>query len=150
MTQKQAIQLFEQRKVRIVWDDDAGKWYVAIVDVVAVLTDSIDAAEDRERFEELLERCNIKRPKGHTVMTTEEALAAAHDLGYPVLMRPSYVLGGQNMIIAYGDEDINEYMAIILGHSSAKMPPLSKMATVESAMASRLEGFSITTPCWAL
>ena len=47
-------------------------------------------------------------------MTTEEALAAAHDLGYPVLMRPSYVLGGQNMIIAYGDEDINEYMAIIL------------------------------------
>ena len=45
-------------------------------------------------------RCNIKRPKGHTVMTTEEALAAAHDLGYPVLMRPSYVLGGQNMIIA--------------------------------------------------
>ena len=51
---------------------------------------------------------------GHTVMTTEEALAAAHDLGYPVLMRPSYVLGGQNMIIAYGDEDINEYMAIIL------------------------------------
>ena len=84
------------------------------VPIIGTSADSIDAAEDRERFEELLERCNIKRPKGHTVMTTEEALAAAHDLGYPVLMRPSYVLGGQNMIIAYGDEDINEYMAIIL------------------------------------
>ena len=84
------------------------------VPIIGTSADSIDAAEDRARFEELLERCNIKRPKGHTVMTTEEALAAAHDLGYPVLMRPSYVLGGQNMIIAYGDEDINEYMAIIL------------------------------------
>ena len=49
-------------------------------------------------------------------MTTEEALNAARDLGYPVLMRPSYVLGGQNMIIAYCDEDIQEYMAIILSH----------------------------------
>ena len=75
-------------------------------------------ASMRQRTESALKncskRCNIKRPKGHTVMTTEEALAAAHDLGYPVLMRPSYVLGGQNMIIAYGDDDINEYMAIIL------------------------------------
>ena len=84
------------------------------VPILGTSAEDVDAAEDRERFEELLERCNIKRPKGHTVMTTEEALAAAHDLGYPVLMRPSYVLGGQNMIIAYGDEDINEYMAIIL------------------------------------
>ncbi|MDD6329347.1 MAG: carbamoyl-phosphate synthase large subunit [Firmicutes bacterium] len=87
------------------------------VPIIGTSADSIDAAEDRERFEELLERCNIKRPKGHTVMTTEEALAAAHDLGYPVLMRPSYVLGGQNMIIAFTDDDIKEYMAIILSHN---------------------------------
>ena len=74
------------------------------IPIIGTSADSIDAAEDRERFEALLERCNIKRPKGHTVMTADEALAAARDLGYPVLMRPSYVLGGQNMIIAYGDE----------------------------------------------
>ena len=53
---------------------------------------------------------------GETVMTTEEALKAANDLGYPVLMRPSYVLGGQNMIIAHSDKDIEEYMAIITSH----------------------------------
>lgn len=82
--------------------------------IIGTSADSIDAAEDRERFEALLERANIKRPKGHTVMTLDEGLIAARDLGYPVLMRPSYVLGGQNMIIAYSDEDINEYMEIIL------------------------------------
>jgi carbamoyl-phosphate synthase large subunit len=82
--------------------------------IIGTSADSIDAAEDRERFDEVLEKCHIKRPKGFTVMTTQEALTAANKLGYPVLMRPSYVLGGQNMIIAYGDEDINEYMAIIL------------------------------------
>ncbi|MEG2174219.1 MAG: carbamoyl-phosphate synthase large subunit [Oscillospiraceae bacterium] len=76
--------------------------------------DSIDAAEDRERFDEILEQCAIPRPKGHTVMTTQEALAAALDLGYPVLIRPSYVLGGQNMIIAYTNDQIEEYMGIIL------------------------------------
>ena len=78
--------------------------------------DTIDMAEDRERFDALLERAHIRRPKGYTIMTAEEALDAARQLGYPVLMRPSYVLGGQNMIIAYCDEDINEYMEIILSH----------------------------------
>ncbi len=78
--------------------------------------DTIDMAEDRERFDALLERAHIRRPKGCTIMTAEEALDAARQLGYPVLMRPSYVLGGQNMIIAYCDEDINEYMEIILSH----------------------------------
>ena len=86
------------------------------IPILGSSADTIDMAEDRERFDELLERSGIKRPKGHTIMTTEEALAAARDLGYPVLMRPSYVLGGQNMIIAYCDEDIQEYMAIILSH----------------------------------
>ncbi len=61
-------------------------------------------AEDRERFDELLEREHIKRAAGLTVMTTEEALHAAKTVGYPVLMRPSYVLGGQNMIIAWDDD----------------------------------------------
>ena len=86
------------------------------IPILGSSADTIDMAEDRERFDELLERSGIKRPKGHTIMTTEEALNAARDLGYPVLMRPSYVLGGQNMIIAYCDEDIEEYMAIILSH----------------------------------
>ena len=86
------------------------------IPILGSSADTIDMAEDRERFDALLERSGIKRPKGHTIMTTEEALNAAQQLGYPVLMRPSYVLGGQNMIIAYCDEDIQEYMAIILSH----------------------------------
>ncbi|MGN0643152.1 MAG: carbamoyl-phosphate synthase large subunit [Huintestinicola sp.] len=83
------------------------------VNILGTSADSIDAAEDRERFDELLNKCGIPRPSGHTVMNTEEALAAAESLGYPVLMRPSYVLGGQNMIIAHSDQDIIEYMEII-------------------------------------
>ena len=75
--------------------------------------DHVDAAEDRERFDEILEACNIARPKGHTIFTEEEALAAAHELGYPVLVRPSYVLGGQGMQIAVSDDDIREFMGII-------------------------------------
>ncbi|MBQ8825002.1 MAG: carbamoyl-phosphate synthase large subunit, partial [Ruminococcus sp.] len=86
------------------------------VNILGTSADDIDAAEDRERFDELLEKCNIPRPAGLTVMTTEEALSAAKELGYPVLMRPSYVLGGQNMIIAHSDKDIVEYMAIITSH----------------------------------
>ena len=86
------------------------------VRILGTPADSIDAAEDRERFDALLEKLGIKRPEGYTVMKTEEALAVANRLGYPVLMRPSYVLGGQNMIIAFSDEDIKEYMEIILSH----------------------------------
>ena len=84
------------------------------VNVLGTSADSIDAAEDRERFDELLNKCGIPRPAGHTVMNTEEALKAAEELGYPVLMRPSYVLGGQNMIIAHSNQDIIEYMEIIM------------------------------------
>ena len=75
--------------------------------------ESIDAAEDRELFDELLEKCDIPRPAGETVFTTEEAVKVANKLGYPVLLRPSYVLGGQNMIIAHADSDVTEYMNII-------------------------------------
>lgn len=84
--------------------------------ILGTSADSIDAAEDRERFDELLEECGIPRPAGHTVFTAQEALKAAAELGYPVLLRPSYVLGGQNMIIAYSDKDVEEYMAIITSH----------------------------------
>ncbi|HWP98757.1 MAG TPA: carbamoyl-phosphate synthase large subunit [Syntrophomonadaceae bacterium] len=87
------------------------------VRILGTPADSIDAAEDRERFDALLERLSIKRPQGYTVMNTDEALQAANKLEYPVLMRPSYVLGGQNMIIAFSDDDIREYMGIILAYS---------------------------------
>ncbi|MBO5219881.1 MAG: carbamoyl-phosphate synthase large subunit, partial [Clostridia bacterium] len=87
------------------------------VNILGTSADSIDAAEDRERFDELLEANHVARPEGFTVMTTEEALTIANRIGYPVLMRPSYVLGGQNMIIAFTDDDIKEYMAIILSHN---------------------------------
>ncbi|MDR0930195.1 MAG: carbamoyl-phosphate synthase large subunit [Clostridiales bacterium] len=83
------------------------------VKILGTSADSIDICEDRERFDAFLEKLNIARPKGYTVFTLQEALDSAHNLGYPVLMRPSYVLGGQNMIIAYSDDDIKEYMEII-------------------------------------
>ncbi|MDE7233872.1 MAG: carbamoyl-phosphate synthase large subunit, partial [Ruminiclostridium sp.] len=81
--------------------------------ILGTSAESIDAAEDRELFDELLERCGIPRPAGETVFTTEEAVKIAEKLGYPVLLRPSYVLGGQNMIIAHCDSDVVEYMDII-------------------------------------
>ena len=86
------------------------------VRILGTSADAIDEAEDRERFDELLERCEIPRPQGHTVFTTEEAIKAANELTYPVLLRPSYVLGGQNMIIAHSDKDVEEYMQIITSH----------------------------------
>jgi carbamoyl-phosphate synthase large subunit len=84
------------------------------VNIIGTSADSIDLCEDRQRFDALLENLQIKRPKGYGVMTEEQALNAAEKLGYPVLMRPSYVLGGQNMIIAFSSDDIREYMEIIL------------------------------------
>jgi len=84
------------------------------VKILGTSAKSIDEAEDREKFDELLEKCQIKRPVGSTVFTTDEALLVAHRIEYPVLLRPSYVLGGHNMIIAHSDEDIMQYMEIIL------------------------------------
>ena len=84
------------------------------IKILGTSADSIDLAEDRERFEELCDKLDIKRPKGVTVFTEAEALEAAARLEYPVLLRPSYVLGGQNMIIANTPADVKEYMAIIL------------------------------------
>ena len=84
------------------------------VRILGTSADSVDMAEDRERFDELLERFHIARPKGLTVMTKEEAIHAAETLGYPVLLRPSYVIGGQNMTIAFTENDISRYMDVIL------------------------------------
>lgn len=83
------------------------------VPILGTSPDGVDAAEDRERFDEILRKLNIPRAEGRTVFTTEEAVAAANEIGYPVLVRPSYVLGGQGMEIAYSDRNITEYMKII-------------------------------------
>lgn len=83
------------------------------VKILGTTADNIDAAEDRERFDMLLEECGIQRPCGHTVFTVEEALSVAKQLGYPVLIRPSYVLGGTGMEIALNDQDIKKYIDII-------------------------------------
>lgn len=82
--------------------------------ILGTPADSVDLAEDRERFDALLEQFHIARPKGLTVMTKEEAIHAAEQLGYPVLLRPSYVIGGQNMTIAFTQNDIERYMDVIL------------------------------------
>ncbi len=84
------------------------------IPILGTSAESIDMAEDRERFDALLERFHIKRPQGRGVLGMEEALAAAGELGYPVLLRPSYVIGGQNMVIAHNDEDVKTYMNVIL------------------------------------
>ena len=86
------------------------------VPILGTSAENVDAAEDRELFDEILEKCGIPRPSGHTVFTAEEAKKAANELGYPVLVRPSYVLGGQGMQIAINDDDIREFMSIINRH----------------------------------
>ena len=83
------------------------------VPILGTSADGVDAAEDRERFDVILNKCEIPRAEGRTVFTTEQALAAANAIGYPVLVRPSYVLGGQGMEIAYKDQDVIDFMKII-------------------------------------
>ena len=83
------------------------------VPILGTAAEDVDAAEDRELFDKILEECRIPRPAGHTVFTAEEAKEAAHKLGYPVLVRPSYVLGGQGMQIAISDQDVDEFIGII-------------------------------------
>lgn len=84
------------------------------IKILGTSADSIDIAEDRERFESLCVSLGINKPQGLTVFTEKAALSAAKKIGYPILLRPSYVLGGQNMIIAFNDADVKEYMKIIL------------------------------------
>ena len=88
------------------------------VRIIGTSFDGIDIAEDRERFDALLNSLNIKRPRGVSVLTMDEAVKAAAELSYPVLLRPSYVLGGQNMIIAFDENDVREYMQIILQNNN--------------------------------
>ena len=83
------------------------------VPILGTSAENVDAAEDRELFDEILEQCQIPRPTGGTVFTAEEAKEVAGRLGYPVLVRPSYVLGGQGMQIALNDHDIDEFIGII-------------------------------------
>lgn len=83
------------------------------VPILGTSAADVDAAEDRELFDNILEQCQIPRPAGRTVYTTQEAITVANELGYPVLVRPSYVLGGQGMQIAISDDDIIEFMNII-------------------------------------
>lgn len=83
------------------------------VPILGTSAENVDAAEDRELFDAILEKCQIPRPKGQTVYTAGEAIRAANELGYPVLVRPSYVLGGQGMQIAINDEDVEQYIGII-------------------------------------
>ena len=83
------------------------------VPILGTSAENVDAAEDRELFDEILEKCKIPRPTGGTVFTAEEAKKVANELGYPVLVRPSYVLGGQGMQIAINDHDVDEFIGII-------------------------------------
>ena len=83
------------------------------IPILGTSAEDVDAAEDRELFDKILEECRIPRPAGQTVFTAEEAKKAAGELGYPVLVRPSYVLGGQGMQIAISDQDIDEFIGII-------------------------------------
>ncbi len=83
------------------------------VKILGTKAEDVDAAEDRELFDEILEKTGIPRAAGGTVFTAEEAKEVAHRLGYPVLVRPSYVLGGQGMKIAWNDDEIEEFIGII-------------------------------------
>lgn len=117
------------------------------IKILGTSADSIDLAEDRERFEELCEKLKINRPKGETILTASEALETANKIGYPVLLRPSYVLGGQNMIIAWSDDDVREYMAIILAQGIENPVLIDKyMMGVELEVDAICDGTDILIP----
>ncbi|HZK20585.1 MAG TPA: carbamoyl-phosphate synthase large subunit [Treponemataceae bacterium] len=117
------------------------------IKILGTNADSIDLAEDRDRFEQLLQKLNIKRPKGFSTLTEVGALEIAEKIGYPVLMRPSYVLGGQNMIIAFNANDIHEYMQIILRHSITNPVLIDKyMMGIELEVDAICDGENILIP----
>lgn len=90
------------------------------VKILGTSAESIDMAEDREQFDALLERFSIKRPQGRAVQSLKQALSAAGELGYPVLLRPSYVIGGQNMVIAHNEAEVCRYMEPILTNGNGE------------------------------
>ena len=117
------------------------------INILGTSPDSMDMAEDRQRFDALLGRCEIPHPAGLTVFTTEEAILAAKELQYPVLLRPSYVIGGQNMIIAYNDQDVEEYMGIITSHPLDNPVLLDKyMMGIEAEVDVICDGTDILIP----
>ncbi len=92
--------------------------------IIGTSLDNINKAEDREEFYDLLQELNLSLPEGRTVLTPEQAVKAANDLGYPVIVRPSYVLGGKGMEIAYNDQNIKEYMDIIASQELEEEHPI--------------------------
>lgn len=117
------------------------------IKILGTSADSIDIAEDRQRFDTLIAKLGIKHPIGETVLTTEEALKAADDISYPVLLRPSYVLGGQNMIIAFNSDDVKEYMAIILAQGIENPVLIDKyMMGIELEVDAICDGSDILIP----
>ncbi len=115
--------------------------------ILGTSADSIDIAEDRKRFESLCARLAINRPEGETVFTADDALRVAGRIGYPILLRPSYVLGGQNMIIAFNDDDVTEYMRIILAQGIENPVLIDKyMMGVELEVDAICDGADILIP----
>ncbi len=94
------------------------------VKIIGTQPDAIDRAEDRKRFQQFLQKLNLRQPDNDTVFTLDEALASANRIGYPVVVRPSYVLGGRDMRIVYTDQGIKDFMIAIGGGSSLEHPIL--------------------------
>ena len=90
------------------------------VPIIGTSPESIDLAEDRKRFGKLLEDLDIPQPRGGTATSVEEALAVGERIGYPVLVRPSYVLGGRAMVIAYDAESVAQYMSQAVEYSQER------------------------------
>jgi carbamoyl-phosphate synthase large subunit len=117
------------------------------VRILGTSADGIDLAEDRERFDALLEKCGIPRPEGKTVFTVDEALKVAKKLGFPVLLRPSYVLGGQNMIIAHNEQDVVEYMGVITARNIENPVLIDKyLMGIEAEVDAVCDGENILIP----
>lgn len=117
------------------------------IKILGTSFNSIDIAEDREKFDKLLEEFSIPRPKGFAVYSTKEAIKKANILKYPVLLRPSYVLGGQNMTIAYCNEDVLEYMKIIEQNNSKDSVLIDKYLTgIEAEVDAICDGEDIIIP----
>lgn len=94
------------------------------VPILGTSPDAIDRAEDRERFQALLQKLSLLQPANGTATTLEESREIAHRIGYPIVIRPSYVLGGRAMMIVYDDEEMAEYFALHVGKQKLEHPVL--------------------------
>ncbi len=117
------------------------------VTILGSSAETIDICEDRERFDAVLEKIDVKRPKGYSVRNVTEAVKAASDLEYPVLLRPSYVLGGQNMIIAFNEQDVIEYAKIIFNQKQENPVLVDKyLGGLEIEVDALCDGIDILIP----